>query len=804
MKIDFIGEHLFVGVAGHYSLLLAFLAVVFSAFSYYLASGKNHHQKIRWQKRGRIFFLGHGFLVAVAGIFLLIILLNRFYEYRYAWMHIENDLSLGYRIAAFWAGQEGSMLFWTLCQAFFGMLMIRYARTWEPKIMTLLSLSQVFMVAMLLGLKIGPFTLGSDPFLLLRLTQDNMQNPFFQNPEYLALIHDGNGLNPLLRNFWMLSHPPLLFIGYAAALVPFCYALAGLWNRQYVAWIRPALPWMILAIFFLGAGILLGGVWAYESLTFGGFWAWDPIENASLVPWLAMVASLHLMLIAKKKKNTLFPAFLFTILSFILVIYATFLTRSGVLSETSVHSFGNDGMGRQIAIYIFTFLAMGMWLLIKNFPHLPVKDDEEPFSREFWLFIGSLVLVLSGLQIIFTTSIPVVNALFGSNMTAPSDVMEHYNNWQLPFAVVVSVLIGFVHYIRWDRNNVRKFLWSVGLPLMLALLFYVLIAGFYQVIGLGNKLLLFSSLFAFFSSLDMILRFRRQYVSFAAALTHLGMAMFLLAVLLTFSNKEVISKNTSGFSLGQAFPDNENLLMVKDEILPMGEYFVTYKGHEMVGDRKVFQIDFLKKNQQDQYYKVFSSHPAILLNEKMGNVYEPYSKFLPLKDVFTYVSFADIHETEDHDDALLQTVEIAMNDTLQVQNHLMVLHDITTPSGSEALNPDDIRIDALLEVISPSGAVHQARPAFMVQQGHVGHLDAAIQDLNWNLRFRKVSDKPYTIVVEVFEPRPDFIIIKTVIFPFINLLWASCLVILAGLIMSFRHRWRKSPQEVQKLAEYEK
>jgi cytochrome c-type biogenesis protein CcmF len=443
MEIQYIGEHLFPGRLGHLSIILGFLTAFLAIFFYMKASRENSTDSIRWKNWGRKAYLAHSAFIFLAGVLLLYILLNRYYEYRYVWVHVENDLGLGYLIAAFWAGQEGSFLFWTICQVVFGLLLIKYAGRWESPVMVVVSLSQLFMVSMMLGIYLGDIRIGMSPFLLLREVPENMTSDFFQNPNYLSFIVDGNGLNPLLRNFWMLSHPPVLFIGFAAAaLVPFAYGIAGLWKRDYIQWINPALPWTLLAVFFLGAGILLGGVWAYESLTFGGFWAWDPIENASLVPWLILVAALHLKLVARKKRENLFPAFLFTFLTFIFVIYSTYLTRSGVLGDTSVHSFGNDGMGLQILSYIFVFLILAMVLLVLHFRKFPSKENEEPLSSEFWLFIGAMVLVLSAFQIIFTTSIPVINRLVGSDLTPPVNVVQHYNTWQLPFAIFVALLIG--------------------------------------------------------------------------------------------------------------------------------------------------------------------------------------------------------------------------------------------------------------------------------------------------------------------------------------------------------------------------
>ncbi|MEE4177891.1 MAG: cytochrome c biogenesis protein CcsA [Bacteroides sp.] len=790
MDIQYLGEHLFPGNMGRFALVLAFFSALIAAFAYLQAASSQRSDSRQWRHWGRIVFRVHSVLVLVASFFLFYILLNRFYEYRYVWAHVENDLGFGYMISSFWAGQEGSFLFWTLCQALFGNLLIRYAKNWENSVMTFFSLAQGFMVSMMLGWRFGSIQIGMDPFALLRSLPEFASDPLFQNPNYVSMILDGNGLNPLLRNFWMLSHPPILFIGFAAILVPFGYALAGLWKKQYHEWIRPALPWTLLGVLFLGAGLLLGGVWAYESLTFGGFWAWDPVENASLVPWLVLVAALHTMLIASKRKNNLFPTFLFTILALILVIYSTFLTRSGVLSDTSVHSFGNDGMGKQLLVYIFTFLILGLVLLIKNFRHLPSKDSDEPFTREFWLFIGALVLVLSAFQIIFTTSIPVLNRLIGTNLAPPSDVVAHYNAWQLPFAIVLALLIGVTHFIKWGKNDLRKFLRSVVLSAALALVCTILLVVFYEITLAGYVLYTFSALFALFSALDLVLRFYRQYVTNGAVISHLGVALFLLALMLTFSKKEVISENTSGYDLGAGFPSSENLLLVRDEILPMGEFHVTYTDKTQSGDRIVYQIDFLKKNREGEFYQVFSSYPSVLLNERMGNVYEPYSRYSLTRDIFTYVTFADlpVEGQQLAGQSLLQEAEVAINDTLQVQNHQLVLWGVEAPGG--VLDPDNISITARMELITLFGQRYEVNPVFMVREGVMLHQDAEVFDLGLKFRFREVSEKPLNIILEVFEARPDFVIIKTVIFPFINLLWFSIIVMLLGFLIAFRHRWK--------------
>ncbi len=789
MDIQYVGEHLFWGYTGRFTLFVAFFSAIFAAFAYYRASATGRLDYRQWRSWGRKAFRLHSLMVGLASVVLLYILLSRFYEYRYVWIHMENSLSLGYRIASFWAGQEGSLLFWALCQAVFGLLLIRYARQWEMQAMTIFSVSQVFMISMLLGLRFGNTAIGLDPFLLLRMATENLDNHFFHNPDYLALITDGNGLNPLLRNFWMLLHPPVTFIGYAAVLVPFCYAVAGLWRGKFHDWIRPALPWTILGVFFLGAGILLGGVWAYESLTFGGFWAWDPIENASLVPWLILVAGLHFMFVSQKKRHSYAPAFLFVILAFVFVIYATYLTRSGVLSDTSVHSFGSDGMGNHILFYLFTFLIIGLVLLFKMYRRLPSKDGEQIFTRDFWLFVAALVLVLSAFQIIFSTSIPVFNKLLGTQLAPPANVVAYYNKWQLPFAVAIALVMGFTHFIRWGSNDLKTFMLRISFSLALALIATLLIALLYGIAGIGHILMLFAALFALFSSLDMLFRFRKQLLSTGGAVSHLGIALFLLAILLTFSKKTIISENTSGFFLGEHFKETENLLLIKGDILPMGEYYVSYAGRRFDGERFHYQVDFLKKNQEGEYFKAFSSFPSVLLNERMGNVYEPYAKVFPLRDIFTYVTFADLNQETDPDPfTQVDAFSIAVGDTVLLDNNQLIFKDITTETLTDWEHDNNVRIVAVMELKTHFGINYPVEPAFIFADGAVIHQDHLVREMNVKFRFLRLDDEPYTIDLALYEEEPEFIIIKTVIFPMINLLWFSIVILLIGLWISFNSR----------------
>jgi cytochrome c-type biogenesis protein CcmF len=183
----------------------------------------------------------------------------------------------------------------------------------------------------------------------------------------------------------------------------------------------------------------MGGAWAYDSLSFGGYWAWDPVENASLVPWLTLVAGVHTLNIYKHSKFSLKTTLLFFILTFFLIIYSTYLTRTGILGDTSVHAF--TGEGASLSIHLIGFLIIiaiiSFWLFFKNSKAIASPQKEEAtWTREFWMYIGSLVLLISAIQITFTTSIPVWNKMFGLKLAPPADPIYHYNRIQIWIAVV--------------------------------------------------------------------------------------------------------------------------------------------------------------------------------------------------------------------------------------------------------------------------------------------------------------------------------------------------------------------------------
>ena len=374
--MDFLGEQLLPGKLGHFFVILSFVSSLAATISYFLSTQRKIDiEKKQWRNLARIFFIAE--TVSVFSIFALLfyIISNHLFEYKYAWQHSSRALEMKYLLSCFWEGQEGSFLLWSFWHCVLGLVVIKKEKVWEAPVMAVVSFAQFALATMIVGLEFFGLKMGSNPFVLLR---NEMDAPIFSNANYLSFVQDGNDLNPLLQNYWMVIHPPVLFLGFAATLLPFAYAIAGLWTKEYKGWTKPALPWALFAAATLGTGIMMGAMWAYESLTFGGYWAWDPVENASLVPWLVLIAGIHTMLIYRHTGHSLRATFLFMICSFLFVLYSTYLTRSGVLQDTSVHAFTGEGItNRHLLTFLLLFVLPSFILYSVRYKHIPHIVKEE-------------------------------------------------------------------------------------------------------------------------------------------------------------------------------------------------------------------------------------------------------------------------------------------------------------------------------------------------------------------------------------------------------------------------------------------
>ena len=399
------------------SFVISIAALVFFVLS---ATGKKF-----LLQTSKILYLSTSALIFISVILLLVYLLNNDFRFLYVHDNSSSDLPFYYLISAFWAGKEGSFLLWLFLLNIFGIIVL-FSDENSEIVMSVILLTQVFMIIILLV---------ENPFIYI-------WDKYPQNFNPGEFPRDGAGLNPLLKDPWMIIHPPVLFLGYASATIPFGYAIAALVKNEYKDWIARSYKWVISSMVTLGVGIFLGGYWAYKVLGWGGYWGWDPVENSSLIPWLVVLALMHGMLL-QKRKNLLVKANLFlAMLYFVLVFYSTYLTRSGDLSNFSVHSFGGSEISAYLRGFLVCFIVISAAALIWRFK----KIKSEKFSADVmdWKTLtiyGMMVLVLYSIVILVGTSMPLISSIF---MQKPTSVnINFYNNISIPFVILILGLMVF-------------------------------------------------------------------------------------------------------------------------------------------------------------------------------------------------------------------------------------------------------------------------------------------------------------------------------------------------------------------------
>jgi cytochrome c-type biogenesis protein CcmF len=816
MDIQFIGENLLPGKIGQFFIVLAFVASLLSTIAYFFAVKNKNEQDQSWVRIGRYSFFINVVSIIGIGVTLFYLILNHYFEYYYVYHHSSKTLPIYYIVSAFWEGQEGSFWLWAFWQSVLGAILIWKAKTWENGVMTVIAFSQVFLTSMLLGVEIFGHRIGSSPFILLREAEDlkSFAPVVFADPEnfknYLKFIVDGKGLNPLLQNYWMVIHPPTLFLGFASMVVPFAYAIAALWTRRYKEWVKPVLPWTLFAVMILGTGIIMGSFWAYEALNFGGFWAWDPVENASIIPWLTLIAGVHVLIAFKNTGHAFFTAVVLILISFLLVLYASFLTRSGILGDTSVHSFTDMGMFGHLIAYNVVFLVIAIYFIVKRWKELPITHkDEETYSREFWMFIGGLVLTVACLQIIFTTSVPVFNSAFGTNFAPPKvGVIQYYNKWQAPFAVLVTLISGFSQFLKYKRTDPRKFYSSLISSLIFAI---VLTVGFVWLTGIYTNLmyviLTFSCLFAVLSNARLL---SSAFVGkgsklIGSAVAHIGFAILLLGALVAAATSNPISLNNTNFIPVKDFEKNqkpgENIMLYKNEPKKMGRYMVTYLADTTIAPNTYYTINFKVFDNDGKTKEDFTLNPSIQENGKMGLIASPDTKHYLTTDIYTHITSA-AEKKEEHADheghseeenyKEPRIVTLALGDTIHTSSGVLTVKSVNkTPVVKDlTLAPGDLAIGLPLE-INVSGKIYKAEPLFLVKGNNTFDFARKIEELGLRLRFTKIIPEQGKFEIQVYEKpqqAKDWLVFKSIEFPYINLYWVGTIVMVIGFLMSIIRR----------------
>ncbi|MEQ1585853.1 MAG: cytochrome c biogenesis protein CcsA [Cyclobacteriaceae bacterium] len=833
--------HYFIGDLGHLFVIASFVTSLLSVFTYWKANSANAETKDQWLQNARVAFYIHSTAVIGVVTCLFIIIYNHYFEYHYAYSHSDSRLPLHYLISTFWNGQEGSFLLWIFWQAVLGVFLIQTQRAWEAPVMVVFGLVQAFLASMILGVVI-PFInvkLGSSPFILLR---DAIDDPIFKlQPDFIP--KDGSGLNPLLQNYWMVIHPPTLFLGFALTLPPFAFCIAGLWQRKYSEWIKPALPWALLGAGILGLGILMGGYWAYETLNFGGYWNWDPVENAVYVPWLVLIASIHTMIIYKNSQAALKTAMILNISVFVLILYSTFLTRSGILGDASVHSFTDLGLSGQLLIYLLFFTAVAVVLVAIRWKEIPSSEKEASiYSREFWIFLGATTLCLMGFQVLLPTSIPVYNnfiELFGgeSNLAPPADQIGFYSKFQLWFGVLVALISGTGQFFWWKRMEKEKLKKEILPPILISLIVFAIIISIAKVYEPAYVLLTLAGVYLIVSNLKVLSSVIKVNPSLSGgALAHIGIGMMLIGVMFSSGYSKVVSLNNTGMLISKDLPtefNRDNLLLFINEPRTMGGYEIEYLGErvepryvsgyvskndidltmdpfkvvarkdiEFNGKKILSAKDTFEINPENTYYEIELKKngsveallfPRVQINPSMGGfVASPDIKRNIGRDLYTHVSLP-MNREEEPEWSKMEEVRVRINQQFFVNDYVAVLEEVTRINEIEGiqLSDEDVAVKAKVKVTGERSSYY-SEPIFLIKdKTQVGRLPSEINDLGVRITLMNIHPETNEFSLGLNTRQKDWVIIKAMEKPLINILWLGTGVLMVGFSIAMVRRFKE-------------
>jgi cytochrome c-type biogenesis protein CcmF len=806
--MQYVGEHLLPGKIGHFFAILSFAASFVAMIAYFKASNAvSMEEESSWKRMGRIAF-GIDVLAVFAVLGTIIyIISSHLFEYNFAWEHSSRAMRLNYLLACIWEAQEGSFLLWTIWNCILGLILMRKAGKWEAPVMTVFSFAQFCLATMIIGIYLFGNKVGLNPFSLVR--EKMIGAPIFSRADYMSFpqMQDGQGLNALLQNYWMVIHPPILFLGIASTIVPFAFAIAGLWKKDFGGWTKLALPWTLFSACVLCTGIMMGAAWAYESLSFGGYWAWDPVENASLVPWLVLVAGLHTQVVYNATGHSLRATYFFMITQFMLILYETFLTRSGILGDTSVHAFVDSGMNFQLSAFVFVFLIPAFILFFVRYKRIPhIVKEESIDSREFWMFIGSLIIFLSAMFVIITTSLPVINLLTSKKLSVGDDAPFAYNRIEIFIAILLGLFTAFGQYLKYKRTTRQYLVKKIGLPTIVALVISILISVFggihYDKYGAGFlaaiHLAIFAAVYAIIANTAYIWAGLNGKLKAAGpSVAHIGFGLMLIGILISSAKKELLSYNTTGINLNfdpaSKQDPMENITLLKGVRTDMGKYWSTFVGSDSVDARTkttYYQIHFEKKDGSRR----FDLYPTIMLSTKGQQQLSPNPDKYHYwdRDIFTYISATDNPERLKEDTVQFKNYPLSLKDTVFYSKGLIILDRIVAnpDSGNIHFSPTDTALMAKVTILSRDSMRYTASPVFYVRNNQANYIIDTVFAQNLAIRFNRVLEgKKIELGVKESSGMIPFVAMKTLEFPQINVLWIGTIIMIIGFIMSII--WRR-------------
>ena len=426
---------------GTFLLLAAFVVAAYAATAAVVGARRRSTRLI--ESGIGAFYLITAIMTAATAVIVYAFVTDAFHI-RYVDRYSDAIQPLFFKITAYWGGLDGSIMFWVFLLSIFGAIAVRNSRESHreliPYVVAVVAVVQMF-------------------FLFLMVIHNN---PF---ETYLAdAPADGQGLNPLLQNVYMIIHPPSLYIGFVGMTIPFAFGMAALFTGYLDdSWLRAVRRWTMVSWLFLSLGLTLGMIWAYEELGWGGYWGWDPVENAGLLPWFTATAFLHSVMVQERRGMLRVWNMTLVILTFFLTIFGTFMTRSGVVQ--SVHAFGEDPeLAFMFSVFMVALLVVSFGMVLYRLPLLRARHELDSWvSREAAFLANNWILLFSAIFVLFATMFPTISeSLTGERLTVGP---PFFNKWMLPIGLALLALTGIGPLLAWRKSTIanlrHQFFWPV-------------------------------------------------------------------------------------------------------------------------------------------------------------------------------------------------------------------------------------------------------------------------------------------------------------------------------------------------------
>jgi cytochrome c-type biogenesis protein CcmF len=715
--------------------LTVWCAVFFGVATFwgYTQTLRGDQSALLFARRGYFFFT---LSIVLCAAILLFSLYRRDFRIEYVQQYSGLDLPFHFQLAAFWAGQKGSFLIWLVWGALLGIPLSRSAGKDEPTVMYVYLLT-------LFG-------------LLLILVREN---PFVMLSEAPV---DGTGLNPLLQDDWMVIHPPVMFIGYAAAAIPFSFAVAAMWTGDTRRWAARAFPWTLGGFLVLGTAILMGGYWAYKTLGGGGYWGWDPVENASLVPWLIGIVLIHGLYLERTRGRFRRLNLVIACLMYLSVLYGTFLTRSGVLADFSVHSFVDLGISGLLILQMSFFLVLSVGLLALRLPKVQTRENVDVlFSRGFFLVLSTTVVTISAVAIAVGTSAPILTGFMEHQAQVGP---EWYNTVNLPLAILTSLLLALIPFLTW-KGTPPSILLKKLVPSSAFGLLATAVGAASGVADPFHILFVFLAATALAANLQKAIEKTRGAGGLRSAggyLAHVGVGMMFLGFL-SSSAYDFTQKVTLEQGVPQAMGDH-TLTFIR---------FVPGEGRQ----KDSMEVEVIRPDSS-----TFKIYPKIFINERTRQpMVNPDIKTTLLEDF--YVSPINYEPN-------METLQMAQGETATVHGREIRFVDFELAENSNPLaqlaKGGPVKIGANLE-IRRGDEVETARPVYhFTGQGQVETPMGPLPGGGW-MAMTGILPGLGRIQLCVAQPRLSIDVTRK---PLINLVWFGLYVILFGGFLSTFARLR--------------